>query len=185
MLDRWLGRHWNVFSISILILAAGWVWVSKPAGLQTAEVKSAPQQGFISPAFTVNTFSGKPVSLADFKGKVVLVNFWASWCLPCRAEMKAIQSVYAEYRDQGFVVLAINATYQDDINKASQFALNEGLTFPLLSDRDGSVDRLYQVRAMPTSFFIDRQGKIARVVIGGPMPEALIQTQVQSMLKGN
>ncbi len=185
MLDRWLSRHWFLYSTAVLLLTAGWIWASRPVTLQTSEVTSAPQQGFIAPGFTLNTFSGEPVHLSDFKGKVVLINFWASWCLPCRAEMAAIQNVYADYQDQGVVVLAINASYQDDINNAAQFAQSEGLTFSLLSDRDGSIDRLYQVRAMPTSFFIDRQGKISQVVIGGPMPEALIRTQIESMLKGN
>jgi cytochrome c biogenesis protein CcmG/thiol:disulfide interchange protein DsbE len=185
MLDRWISRHWILFSILILTLSGGWIWASKPAAVATSPKTSAPQQGFLAPDFTLDTFSGEQVSLADLRGKVVLINFWASWCLPCRAEMKAIQNVYAEYQNQGFVVLAINATYQDEVANATQFAQAEGLTFPLLSDQDGSVDRSYRVLAMPTSFFVDRQGKIVKVVIGGPMAEALIQTQIESMLGGN
>jgi cytochrome c biogenesis protein CcmG/thiol:disulfide interchange protein DsbE len=123
------------------------------------------------------------VNLAGLKGKVVLINFWASWCPPCRAEMQAMQSVYADDQDRGLVILAINTTYQDDILKATQFAQSEGLTFPLLSDADGNIAHLYRVQAMPTSFFIDRQGKIVRLMIGGPMPEALIRTQVEALLK--
>ncbi len=183
MLDRWIIRHWLMFSTTILTLAAGWVWVSQPAILPSSVPKSAPQQGFAAPEFRLNTFAGQPVDLAGLKGKVVLVNFWASWCQPCRAEMQAIQNTYADYHDQGLVVLAVNTTYQDDLNRAAQFAQSEGLTFPFLTDPDGSAARLYQVRAMPTSFFIDRQGKIVRVVIGGPMPEALIRTQIEAMLK--
>ena len=137
----------------------------------------------MAPDFTLSTFSGEPVNLAGLKGKVVLINFWASWCPPCRAEMQAMQHVYADYQDQGLVILAINTTYQDDILKATQFAQSEGLTFPLLTEPDGNIARLYRVQAMPTSFFIDRQGKITRLMIGGPMPEALIRTQVEALLK--
>ncbi len=183
MLDRWISRHWMVFSLSILILSAGWVWVSRPAILPTSAVEPAPQQGFMAPGFTLNTFSGEPVTLAGLKGKVVLINFWASWCPPCRAEMQAMQSVYADDRDRGLVILAVNTTYQDDLTKATQFAQSEGLTFPLLTDPDGRIAHLYRVQAMPTSFFIDRQGKIVRLMIGGPMSEALIRTQVEALLK--
>lgn len=182
-MDRWISRHWMMFSISILTLAAGWIWASRPAVRQTSAVESAPQQGFMAPDFTLSTFSGEPVNLAGLKGKVVLINFWASWCPPCRAEMQAMQHVYADYQDQGLVILAINTTYQDDILKATQFAQSEGLTFPLLTEPDGNIARLYRVQAMPTSFFIDRQGKITRLMIGGPMPEALIRTQVEALLK--
>ena len=183
MLDRWINRHWMIFSLSILALAAGWVWFSRPGVSQASAEISAPQQGFIAPVFTLNTFTGQSVALTGLKGKVVLVNFWASWCPPCRAEMQAIQNAYADYQGQGLVVLAVNTSYQDDLARAAQFARDEGLTFPLLSDPDGSISRLYRVQAMPTSFFIDRQGKIVRVVIGGPMPEALVRSQIESMMK--
>ena len=183
MPDRWISRHWMVFSLSILTLAGGWIWASRPAVPQTSAAQSAPQQGFMAPVFALNTFGGEPVNLAGLKGKVVLINFWASWCPPCRAEMQAMQNVYADDKGQGFVILAINTTYQDDIAKAAQFARSESLTFPLLTDADGNIARLYRVQAMPTSFFIDRQGKIMRLVIGGPMPEALIRTQAEALLK--
>ncbi len=185
MLDRWISRHWIVFSLSLLTLAAGWIWYSRPASLPTSAVEPAPQQGFMAPGFVLNTFSGEPVDLAGLKGKVVLINFWASWCPPCRAEMQAMQSVYADDQGKGLVILAINTTYQDDLTKAAQFAQSEGLTFPLLTDPDGNIARLYRVQAMPTSFFIDRQGKIRQLMIGGPMPEALIRTQVEALLKEN
>jgi cytochrome c biogenesis protein CcmG, thiol:disulfide interchange protein DsbE len=185
MLERWINRHWTVFSLIILTLTAGWVWFTRPIGVQTSLPEPAPQEGFAAPAFTLNNFAGQAVNLNDFKGKVVLVNFWASWCPPCRAEMQAMQKTYAALGDQGLVILAINTTYQDELKAAVQFAQSEGLTFPLLSDADGAVSRLYLIHAMPTSFFIDRQGKIKQVITGGPMPEALIRTQTETLLKEN
>ena len=183
MFEHWISRHRAAFSLAVLILAAGWVWVSRPPALPGAAQKPAPRQGFMAPAFTASTFTGATVVLADLKGQVVLINFWASWCLPCRAEMRAIQNTYADDQARGLVVLAINASYQDDILAAAKFAKAEGLTFPLLEDPRGEINRLYQVRALPTSFFIDRQGKIARVVVGGPMAEALVRSEVEALLK--
>jgi len=143
----------------------------------------APRQGFFAPGFTLNTLDGKEVDLSNLKGKVVLINFWASWCSPCKAEMPAIQATYQVYRDQGLVVLGINVTDQGEANAARQFAQTEGLTFPLLADVRGDIFQLYQVQALPTSFFVDRQGKIATVVVGGPMAEALIRSRVEALLK--
>jgi cytochrome c biogenesis protein CcmG/thiol:disulfide interchange protein DsbE len=183
MLDRWINRNWIAFSILVLTVGAAWIWVSRPSSAPGAAGQPAPMQGFMAPGFTSTTFAGELVDLAGFKGKVVLINFWASWCPPCRAEMQAIQNAYADYRDQGLVVLAINASYQDDIQAATGFAQTEGLTFPLLTDPDGSINRTYRVLALPTTFFIDRQGRIAKVVIGGPMAEALVRSQVEALLK--
>ena len=97
--------------------------------------------------------------------------------------MPAIQAAYQAYRDQGLVVVGINATDQDEANAARQFAQTQGLTFPLLADVSGTVFQLYQVQALPTSFFVDRQGKIASVVVGGPMAEALLHTRIETLLK--
>jgi cytochrome c biogenesis protein CcmG, thiol:disulfide interchange protein DsbE len=183
MLNHWINRNWMIFSIAILALSAGWVWVSRPTSAPGAAAKPAPMQGFMAPGFTSTTFAGESVSLAGLKGKVVLLNFWASWCPPCRAEMQAIQNAYADDQGQGLVVLAVNASYQDDLQAATQFTQTEGLTFPLLTDPDGSINRAYRVLALPTTFFIDRQGKIAKVVVGGPMAEALVRSEVEALLK--
>jgi cytochrome c biogenesis protein CcmG, thiol:disulfide interchange protein DsbE len=183
--ERWINRHWSLFSIFVLTLAAGWIWLSRPINRPINPMIPAPQQGFVAPGLTLDTLDGKKVSLSDLRGKVILINFWASWCPPCKAEMQAIQHTYEAYREQGLVVLAVNTTYQDDAGAARQFAQAEGLTFPLLADQSGDIFRLYQVRALPTSFFVDRQGKIQSVVIGGPMAEALIRSRIETLLKEN
>lgn len=179
-------RLWIVFSLILLIFGAAWVWMSKTSASSTTQGNiPAPHKGFQAPEFTLNSFSGEPYSLSDLRGKPVLVNFWASWCPPCRTEMPAMQTVYDDLKQQGFTILAINTAYQDNIGDATTFAQIHQLTFPLLLDTDGSVANLYEIRSLPTSFFIDPQGNISEVIIGGPMSEALIRIQVEKMLDPN
>jgi cytochrome c biogenesis protein CcmG/thiol:disulfide interchange protein DsbE len=113
----------------------------------------------------------------------VLVNIWASWCPPCRAEMPAIERTYQDWRDQGFVVLAVNSTAQDKLADAQTFVTQNSLTFPIPLDESGQVTRLYRVSSLPTSFFIGKDGLIREVVIGGPMAEALLRSRVEQLLK--
>jgi peroxiredoxin len=176
-------KHWTLISILILALAAGWIWISAaPPGSTTGGAIPAPAENFLAPDFSLTTLDGETVSLADFRGKVVLLNFWASWCPPCRSEMPAMERVYQDYANQGFVILAVNATQQDSPDAARQFVNEKGLTFPILLDTSGTVSALYRTRSLPTSFFIGADGIIDEVVIGGPMSEALLRTRVETLL---
>lgn len=167
------------------LLLAGLIWMLVSAdrsGSATAGQIPAPQQGFLAPDFTLKTPQGDAITLSDLRGQVVLINLWATWCPPCRAEMPAIQRVYEDYREQGFSVLAVNLTYQDDPFAVVPFVQQYGLTFPILLDETGAVAAQYQLRSLPTSFFIGKDGVIREVVIGGPMAEALLQTRVERLL---
>ncbi len=169
-----------------LILLAGlfWIWHSAaPAGTTTAGKIPAPQAGFLAPDFTLTTLDGETVTLSNLRGKVVLLNLWASWCPPCRAEMPAIERIWQEFREQGLVVLAVNSTSQDTTTNAQAFVAENNLTFPIPLDIDGEVARLYRVNSLPTSFFIGADGIIHEVVIGGPMAEALLRSRVEQLLK--
>ena len=171
---------------SIFLLFLGLIWIAFSAdrsGASTNGLIPAPQTGFLAPDFTLQTTDGKAVTLSDLRGRAVLVNIWASWCVPCRAEMPAVQRVYDEYKDRGLIVLAVNSTVQDQAASAKAFAAEFGLTFPILLDMEGIATRLYEVRALPSSFFIGRDGVIIEVVIGGPMSEALLRTRVESILE--
>lgn len=170
----------------LLLLTAGLAWIFVSAdrsGSSTSGKIPAPQQGFLAPDFELKTLDREAVKLSDLRGQAVLVNLWATWCPPCRAEMQSIEEVYQEYKDQGFIVLAINMTRQDDPSAIPPFAEKLGLTFPILLDETGEVERAYQLHSLPSSFFIRRDGIINEVVIGGPMSEALLRTRIEAILK--
>ena len=97
--------------------------------------------------------------------------------------MPAIQQVYQAYQGQGLVVLGANITYQDNEVEAAAFIKEYGLTFPIALDRDGSLSRAYQLQGMPSTFFIDAEGVIQSVIIGGPISEAVMRSKVQDLLK--
>jgi cytochrome c biogenesis protein CcmG/thiol:disulfide interchange protein DsbE len=170
----------------VTILVAGLFWIYLSANNSDASASgrtSAPQQGFIAPDFELTNTSGETIRLSDLRGQAVLVNLWATWCPPCRAEMQSIEKVYNEYKDDGFVVLAVNMTYQDTPQKILPFVNEQGLTFPILLDETGDMADDYQLRSLPSSYFIGRDGIISEVVIGGPMAEALLRTRVEKILR--
>jgi cytochrome c biogenesis protein CcmG, thiol:disulfide interchange protein DsbE len=180
-----LSSRWGIFSIIILSVGAAWIWISATnPGNTTAGKIPAPRQGFLAPDFSLMDLQGEKISLSELRGRPVLINLWATWCPPCRAEMPAMQGVYEKYRDQGFTILAINATYQDSAPAAASFVDEYDLTFPVLMDTSGEVSRLYQMRALPTTFFVDSEGIIQEVVIGGPISPALLQVRVEQLLAG-
>lgn len=167
-----------------LLLGAAWIFISADrSGAATQGLVPAPQRGFPAPDFELSASSGETIRLSDLRGQAVLVNLWATWCPPCRAEMPAIEKIYNEYKEEGLVVLAINMTYQDDPAKVPSFVGEYGLTFPILMDTQGTVGADYQLRSLPSSYFIDREGIIREVVIGGPMAEALLRTRVEGILR--
>jgi cytochrome c biogenesis protein CcmG, thiol:disulfide interchange protein DsbE len=172
-----------VYSI-ILLLGLAWTLASADkSGVSTSGRVTAPQQGFLAPDFDLKTPTGESVKLSDLRGQAVLVNLWATWCPPCRAEMKSIEKVYNEYKERGFTVLAINMTYQDEPLAVMPFVKEQGLSFPILLDETSATADAYQLRSLPSSFFIDRKGIIDEVVIGGPMAEALLRTRIEDILK--
>ncbi len=120
--------------------------------------------GSIAPDFSVQSLQGGEQSLKSLKGKVVLVNFWATWCVPCREEMPAIQAVYDAHKDEGFVVMGIDE--RESPEEVTSYMHELDLHIPLYLDGDGKVARQYRVFGLPTSVFIGRDGVIREVVIG-------------------
>ncbi len=182
---RWLidARRWTLLFIGAFILGATWIAVSRveitPGG---SSAPPSPQVGFTAPGFTLNSLAGQPITLSDLRGKVVVLNLWASWCPPCRAEMPALNAVYEKFREQGLIVLGVNTTFQDDEANARAAIRDWGVTFPIVFDRDSATSRQYRVQAMPTTFFIGRDGVIRDIVFGGPMSEALIASKIEKLI---
>ena len=113
----------------------------------------------------------------------MLVNLWATWCPPCRTEMPTLEKVYQEYQSQGLVVLGVNLTIEDEPPQIVPFVKEYNITFPILLDVNGEASNLYELRSLPTSFFIGRDGVIKEVVVGGPMSEALLRTNIEEIIK--
>ncbi len=141
-------------------------WPAPAAGTPGAPSTPAPAPvvGAPAPDFTLQDLQGNEVTLSNLQGQVVLVNFWATWCGPCRLEMPAIQRQYDDLKDQGFTVLAVNTG--DTAADAGLFSSDLGLSFPVLLDPGDEVNNLYRVRGYPTTYIIDRDGMIDRTHVG-------------------
>lgn len=117
-----------------------------------------------APDFTLKDINGKDISLSSFKGKVVLINFWGTFCIPCRKEMPSIETLYNTYKDKGFLVIAVSE--DKDLKDVKDFVTKYGLTFTIVMDQDKKVAKQYKIFAMPTSFLIDKRGMISKKFFG-------------------
>jgi len=133
----------------------------------------ALEKGAPAPDFELKYADGKVVRLSDFKGRPVLVNFWATWCKFCEAEMPAIQSAYAKYKDDGFMVIAVDS--KEAASKVAGFVARYKLTFTVGIDPTDAVFRRYRGGGWPHSVFVDREGIVRRMVAGQLSPSELEQ----------
>ncbi len=171
--------YWMV--VFLFVLGAGWTWANRlpDANLSAVSTLAAPHANFAAPPFTLASTRGDKMDLGALKGQVIVVNFWATWCPPCRAEMPALDQVYRTKQEAGLRVLAVNQ--QEAAASVQSFGQQLGLSFPLLLDPDGSVNVRYQVRALPSTFIIDRRGIIRQVVVG-PLTREGLEAQVNALL---
>lgn len=169
----------------ILIFGSVWAIISRAPvpSSQPALPPSNPKAGFAAPDFTLDKLDGGQVTLSELRGHPVVLNLWASWCLPCRKEMPAIEKAYRQHKDAGLIVIGLNLTSQDSVSDVRAFVEELGLTFPIVLDRDGGVSQRYQLLGLPSTFFIDRKGVIRSVAVGGPMSEATIQANIEDLLQ--
>lgn len=147
----------------MLVIGGGLVW---------AMGSRVPAVGTTAEDFRLTDLTGEEQRLSQYRGKVVLVNFWATWCKPCTTEMPAMQATYDKLRDTGFVVLAINEL--EDDTKVREHVKQYGHTFPVLMDRDNKVANQFGVFGLPVSVFIDEKGVVREYIKGGLLTEQVI-----------
>jgi len=145
--------------------------------LFTAEVRPRAK---VAPNFTLtNVKTGKPVSLADFNGRVVVLDFWATWCLPCRKAMKFYEKLYREKHKEGLVVLTISIDQRE--KKLMNFLKKRPVSFPILHDPKKTLMKQYGVFKIPTTFIVDRDGRIQNKYVG--IVEKVVRARVEELLK--
>jgi peroxiredoxin len=135
-----------------------------------------PAVGMPVEDFQLADLDGNMQRLSQYRGKIVLLNFWATWCKPCTTEMPAMQASFDKFRDKGFVVLAINEL--EDEAKVREHIKQYGHTFPVLMDRDNKVANQFGVFGLPVSVFIDQQGRVQEYIKGGLLTEQMINDTV-------
>jgi len=162
-------------------LALAVVLVALASGVAWSMGSRVPVVGTAVEDFQLVDLSGKMQSLSQYRGKIVLVNFWATWCKPCTTEMPAMQTIYDKLRDKGFVVLAVNEL--EDDAKVREHIKQYGHTFPVLMDRDNKVANQFGVFGLPVSVFIDQEGRVQEYIKGGLLTEQKIDETVARIQK--
>jgi peroxiredoxin len=172
----------NAFTAAMVIVAAFLLARRQGYFLPAPSLEGLTRtpSGQEAPHFTLSDLEGRPVRLADLRGKVVLLNFWATWCPPCRAEMPSMEGAYRAYRDRGFTILAVAGDRQG-APVVAPFMREYGLTFPTVLDVTGAVAARYRVRTIPTTLLLDREGRIVAREVGardwnGSGARAVIET---------
>ncbi|WP_264738245.1 TlpA disulfide reductase family protein [Cytobacillus firmus] len=139
------------------------------------------EKGNLAPDFELSDMEGNPVKLSDYRGKAVLLNFWASWCPPCRAEMPHMEKLYNKYKDENFDILAVNLTNTEkNSGDAEKFVKELGLTFTIPMDVKGEAGSDYNIMAYPTSYFIDSDGVIREKVLGA-LNEEYMEKEIKKL----
>jgi len=158
----------GLLALSIALVVSG--------GLVWSMGSRVPTVGMQAEDFSLIDLEGKVQSLSHYRGKVVLVNFWATWCKPCTIEMPAMQASFDKLRDKGIVVLAINELEED--GKVREHIKQHGYTYPVLMDRDNKVANQFGVFGLPVSVFIDHEGRVQEYIKGALLTEQKINDVV-------
>lgn len=163
-------RRWMVWLLAAtLAAAAAVVWLGL-RGTLTPRPAAPPETFRPAPDFRLRSFDGRMIALSDFHGKVVVLNFWASWCTPCKQEMPNLERAWQEFKDRGVVVLGVDVL--DDPEDAAAFLTALRITYPNVYDPEQTRMNAYRVTGLPTTVFIDREQRIRTRYVGGYLGEA-------------
>lgn len=198
---RWSGALRSLvlpLGLLAVILGGLWYWserggariddaygaVELPPDKNHTGAPPAPEVGRAGPDFELERPDGGTLRLSDYQGQPLLLNFWASWCAPCKAEMPELVDAYRTYSDAGLEIIAVNLQEPDEA--VLDFANEYGITFPIAIDRDGELTQVWRlggpVDGIPTSYFIDEQG-IVRDLFYGPLTEDALEMRVETLLE--
>jgi peroxiredoxin len=148
----------------------------------SAQLEECPKEGCLAPSFTIPDLTGKPVSLSDFKGKVVLLNIWATWCGPCKREIPSLDRLYHMRKDKGLEIVAVSVD-RTPVSGVATFVANYQMSFPVLHDNRGEVGQKYWAKSIPSSFLLDKNGVIKWKVIGSiEWDEAQVISRIDQIL---
>ncbi|VAW78316.1 hypothetical protein MNBD_GAMMA13-676 [hydrothermal vent metagenome] len=163
------------FKSGVYALGMAAILALNPANADTTTEGPAPD-------FALKNNSGKNLRLSEFRGEVVMINFWASWCAPCRQEMPLLEELYSQYQPMGFTILGVNV--EEDSSKAKQMLRDIPVSFPILFDNNSKVSKLYNVVAMPSTVLVDRNGNVRYLHQGyKPGYEDAYQQQVRALIR--
>jgi DsbE subfamily thiol:disulfide oxidoreductase len=165
--------HGTLLILLTLVVGMAWIWTNRVSVAGTSGTESlpaAPVIGHPAPDFALTTLEGEKFQLSTQRGTPVVLNFWATWCPPCRAELPELKAASERYADQ---VAIVGINQAEAPATVAKFAQDVGLTFRVPLDQQGAVSRVYGVRSLPTTFFIDRSG-IIRQIQNGPLTEATL-----------
>jgi len=147
-----------------------------------SSLASSTLEGQSAPDFVLKSSTGNNLRLSEYRGDVVMINFWATWCGPCRQEMPLLDDLYGRYERVGFTLLGVNI--DDDSRRAMKMIEELGVTFPVLFDESKDVSKLYAVEAMPVTILVDREGTVRHVHHGyKPGYEEKYLTEIRSLLR--
>lgn len=158
-------QGWLQLLVVAAVLGSGWIFYSRdPISTDTSTLATAPLPGALAPDFTLTTLEGESITLSDLRGQPVIINFWATWCGPCRQETPHFQTFY-EQNHPDVVMLGINQ--RESTSTVINFVEEFGMTYPVLLDENGSVYDTYQVFGLPTTWFVNPDGVLVSVAPGG------------------